>query len=144
MSTELVRTGQVSMTETRWQAEPGLSFEEWVDQGRRLGVMGRAAQWWLGDWINYGEHAYGEKYAQAVDETGLDTQTLMNLAWVASSVAPPLRVERLSWSHHREVAALDDDAKQRWLATAEEEELPVAKLVARIKADQPTAPPPKE
>jgi hypothetical protein len=144
VSAELVRTGQVSMTETSWQADPAMSYDEWVDQGRRLGVMGRACQWWIGDWINHGERAYGERYTQAVEETGLDTQTLMNCAWVAASVAPSLRVERLSWSHHREVAALDDDAKQRWLAVAEEEELPVAKLAARIKADQPTAPTPTD
>lgn len=30
----------------------------------------------LGDWLNYGERVYGEKYSQAMDATGLDWHPL--------------------------------------------------------------------
>jgi hypothetical protein len=26
--------------------------------------------WWIGDWLNYGERRYGEKYAQGTDSEG--------------------------------------------------------------------------
>ncbi len=98
--------------------------------------MGRACQWWIGDWINYGDAAYGEKYAQALDETGLDVQTLMNAAWVAGRIPAGLREERLSWTHHREVAALEPEPRQALLERAVAENLPTAKLAALVKAQK--------
>jgi hypothetical protein len=74
-----------------------------------LGEIGRACQWWIGDWLNYGERAYGEKYAQGMAATGYELQTLTNMAWVAARVEISRRREILSWSHHAEVAALESD-----------------------------------
>ena len=37
-------------------------YEEWERCGAVLHQIDGAVQWWLGDWLNYGEHAYGEKY----------------------------------------------------------------------------------
>lgn len=35
-----------------------------------------AVQWWVGDWLNFGERKYGEKYAQGMDATGYAYQTV--------------------------------------------------------------------
>jgi hypothetical protein len=40
---------------------PGMDFAEWESLGHTLGRMEKAVQWWIGDWLNYGEREYGEK-----------------------------------------------------------------------------------
>ena len=34
-------------------------YAEWEQCGAVLRQIDGAVQWWLGDWLNYGEHAYG-------------------------------------------------------------------------------------
>lgn len=82
----------------------------------------RRGQWWVGDWLNYGERAYGEKYAQAMDVTGLEYDTLSSYRWVAAEIEPCLRKQKLSWSHHKEVAALEPAEQAEWLDRAETDE----------------------
>lgn len=108
--------GVVSPTGLR--LEDDLSFERWEACGRTLGEIARASQWWIGDWLNYGERAYGEKYSQALDATGLEYQAVANYAWVAKAVEPSTRVESLSWTHHRHVASLPVNEQAEWLARA--------------------------
>jgi len=67
------------------------------------------------------ERAYGEKYAQALDSTDWEYQTLRDAAWVAGRVEMSRRRDNLTWSHHREVAALDPDDQDGWLDRAEAE-----------------------
>jgi hypothetical protein len=115
-------------TATSYVLPEGLAEDEW----RRVGVMlfhiNRAVQWWIGDWIRYGERRYGETYTQALEATDYAEQTLMNFAYVAGAVEPSRRRENLSFSHHAEVAALPVEKQDEWLETAEVEQLPVAKL----------------
>ena len=99
-----------------------LTYEEWEDIGRTLDAVEAASQWWRGDWLNYGERKYGEKYAQAIEVTGKSPQGLMNAAWVAGKFETSRRRETLSWSHHAEVAALDHDIQDQLLDQAESEE----------------------
>ena len=77
-----------------------------------------AVQWWVGDWINYGEKQYGEAYAQAIEVTGKEYQALADTAWVAGKVEFSLRNENLSFAHHREVASLGPNAADTLLDTA--------------------------
>lgn len=119
-----------------------LSFEEWVNVGRDvLRPMARGVQWWIGDWLCYGEHRYGEKYAQACDVTGYSYQTLANMQFVAAAVEPSRRRENLPWAHHSEVAALPPNEQRRWLARAEREGLSRAELRAALR-DAKALPPP--
>jgi hypothetical protein len=106
---------------------------EWVAQGRRLGMVGRHVGWWIGDWLRYGNAAYGERYSRAAKVTGYDTQTLMNMVYVATQVDVSRRCKALSWSHHAEVAALAQDDQQRWLTRAEEARLSVRDLREEIR-----------
>jgi hypothetical protein len=84
-----------------------MPFDRWAELGGTLAQVRGAVQWWIGDWCNHGERAYGDKYAQALDVTGLDYNTLATYAWVASRIEPLRRRETLSWSAHREVAGLN-------------------------------------
>src|SRR3982751_2538146 len=112
-----VQTGDsaVAISATAWRAAGELSLLEWSQSGRRLGVIGRAAGWWIGDWLNYGNTKFGERYVRAARITGYDVQTLMNMVYVASKFAPERRRDELSWSHHAELAALDPGDQDRWL-----------------------------
>ena len=119
-----------------WQVEGELEIEEWADHGRRLGMIGRGAGWWIGDWLAYGNERFGERYSRASRLTGYDVQTLMNMVYVASCVDASRRRENLSFSHHAEVAALDPDEQDRWLDHAVRERLSVRCLRAEIRRER--------
>ena len=127
--------GEITATSLRLPA--GMAYADWQDVGKVLQHMERSIQWWIGDWLNYGERTYGETYAQAVEATGMKTQTLMNYASVASRVHLGTRVGSLSWSHHREVAALPPEDQDRWLSQAEREGWPLAELRRRMRREAP-------
>jgi hypothetical protein len=134
----LERSGRhrLSLSSIAWRATQELSFEEWAEQGRRLGVMGRAAGWWVGDWLTFGNLAYGERYARASRITGYDVQTLMNMAYVASRFDVSRRREALSWSHHAELAALPPDEQDRWLDQAEADRFSVRCLREALRTER--------
>jgi len=129
MSTELVLPG--SVTETSLELPVGLDWAQWEQTGEMLGRINRANAWWIGDWVNYGEHSYGEKYAQAIDVTGLEYGTVAQYAWVASKVTS--RLDNLSFSHHQEVAGLEPEDQATWLQRALEAGWSKAQLRAAIK-----------
>ena len=124
-----------SLTPVSWRARVDLSCADWVEQGRKLGVIGRNAGWWIGDWLRYGNAAYGERYTRAARLTGYDVQTLMNMVYVASRVDSSRRRAELSWSHHAELAPLDPATQERWLAHAEAERLSVRCLREEVRRE---------
>ena len=127
----------VSYEATGLVLRDGLSWERWTEIGATLQQMERSVQWWIGDWLNYGERAYGEKYAQAIETTGMKCQTLMNCAYVASKIDLPARVDSLSWTHHREVAALEPAEQVEWLAKAEAEHMTSRELHEAVRPEKP-------
>jgi hypothetical protein len=124
------RTGEprVEVTSVGWQADVGLDYEDWLRYGSRLGLAGRNAAWWVGDWVRYGTARYGSKYSAAARVTGYDRQTLMNYVYVANRFDISRRRENLSWSHHAELAALDLEGQERWLERSGSERLTVRDL----------------
>jgi len=96
-----------------------ISFEEWERIGVALQRIAAMIQFAIGDWINYGEHKWGERYAQAIEDTGRSYQTLCNYVSVASRVPFYRRREKLSFGHHAEVAALDANEQEIFLIEAE-------------------------
>ncbi len=99
------------------------TYEEWERLGERLKYISGSVQFWLGDWVNYGENRYGEKYAQAIDATGYEYQTIANARYIAEKVEVSRRRENLPFSHHAEVAPLDIEDQELLLQKAEEEHL---------------------
>jgi hypothetical protein len=98
--------------------------------------MNRCSPWWLGDWIRYGDVKFGQKYSRAAKITGYDTQTLMNMVYVASRFEISRRRENLSWSHHETVASLESDEQDRWLDQAIEHKMSVADLRLELRSRQ--------
>jgi hypothetical protein len=97
----------------------GLAFEDWVRAGHSIARIATASAWWMGDWIVYGERAYGERYRTALEVTPFDYKTLRNYAWVARRFDVSRRRDTLSFQHHAEVAALSEPAQELWLTRAE-------------------------
>lgn len=127
-----------TFTDTALELSPETTYEEWAEIGSTLGRIHDASSFWIGDWVNFGERAYGEKYVQAVDETGLALSTLQNYASVANRVPPSRRrlTVTVKFSHHAEVAYLDPGDQERWLDTAEEQGLKRDDLRRAIKAER--------
>lgn len=112
---------------------PDLDFEGWQNIGRSIGFVGAAWQWWVGDWLNFGEELFGEESAQAVEATtqerysiaeritGVEHGTMMNIRSICAKVARSRRIAGLSFWVHAEVAALEPDEQTEWLKQAVEE-----------------------
>lgn len=97
----------------------GMSFTEWTAVGCRLARVSSASAWALGDWLLFGQRAFGRRYRVALQETNLDYQTLRNYAWVAGRIEPSRRRYALSFQHHAEVAAMTEPEQELWLRRAE-------------------------
>jgi hypothetical protein len=85
---------------------PGdLSFGQWAELGPVLRQLSTRLQFAIGDWLNYGENRYGEKYAQVADTLAYDRAYLMNVAWVSRAIEISRRREIVPFAYHQEVAA---------------------------------------
>ena len=110
-----------------------LSLAEWGELGRTLIALARKSGFMLGDWINYGSKAYGEKYKEAPEFTGLAPKTLRNYASVARRVGSTLREPSLGHDHHAAVAKLESHVQRYWLDMAKEHKLTVRRLRVSIQ-----------
>jgi hypothetical protein len=129
MNTIAINDPKFSITPTGIQFNEELSFEEWDTLGQKLGEVGKSIGFIIGDWINYGEGRYGEKYEEALARTGLAYKTLRNYAYVARKVELSLRKDNLDWYQHATVAKLKtDEEKRHWLEVAERHDLSVRRL----------------
>lgn len=127
------RGAGAELTQVGWAPSKDIGLAEWSAMGRRFGEIGRCSQWWLGDWIHYGNARFGERYTRAVKLTGYDAQSLMNMVYVASRFEIYRRRENLSWSHHAALAALDVDSQEHWLERASADKLSVADLRVELR-----------
>lgn len=111
-----------TLTDTAYQLREGVSHEEWCRVGPMLQKTGRGAMWWIGDWLNYGERKWGERYKEAIETTGHAYQTLRNAAWVAREFSDlSLRKDKLSWSHHLLLASVPEPRRSALMQQAEAE-----------------------
>ena len=125
--------------------DPRFDFEEWRQLGARIAMRANASLWWLGDWLAFGQDKYGRRYREALALTGLDYQTLRNYAVVARRFDLSRRRDKLSFQHHAELSALDDEDQDRWLAQAESAGWSRNELRRRVRrqlADRSPAPSP--
>ena len=92
-------------------------------------------QWWVGDWINYGEKKYGETYKAAIEVTGRSIGTLKNIASVAAAVERSRRRD-LSFAHHVAVASLRHEHQDELLDRAKLNGWPRSRLRDEVRALQ--------
>lgn len=142
------RTGaREAVDDVVWTPGDGMTLEGWTAAGRRLGLIGRGMQWWLGDWIRFGNARWGERYREASRITGYEVGTLRNMAWVSGQFDRSLRRKDLSWSHYPLLAKLPPDQRPEWIERAVEDRLSVEDLrieLRRVHPDQGATDPPRE
>lgn len=131
---DLERSGAITPVSLTIPA--GLTYERAEAIGTWTAVTNRASRFWLGDWINYMEAEHGEKYAQAVEVTGMDPEWLQHVAYVCRRVAPAQRRLGLPFALHRVVAPLDPDEQERWLEQAEQNGWTRKQLRERLPKDE--------
>jgi hypothetical protein len=119
-----------------WIPPAQIDRGSWVAAGRRIGEYGRVSNWWVGDWLHYGAARWGEKYVEASRITGLDAKTLRNIAYVAARFDLSRRRDKLTWTHHAEVAALDASDQEVWLDRALEERMSATDLRVALRSSQ--------
>lgn len=125
---------RAKMTLTGLKISDVTLFEEWLKMGQTLREIDGCVQWWIGDWLNFGEEKYGEKYAQALDETDYEYGSLRNMKWVASKIPYHARRDKLSYSIHQEVAPLDAKDQEKILALAEKNGLSRQDVREKVRA----------
>lgn len=129
------RQGSLSVCVVAWEpSKDDLQPPEWAAIGRELGGISRCNQWWLGDWVRYGNAKFGEKYSRASKITGYDAQTLMNMVYVSSRIEISRRRENLSWSHHEAVAPLEPELQDHWLDRAIADKFSVSDLRVELRS----------
>ena len=122
-----------TMTPMGLRLPPGLPRKEWVRIGHILRAMEKGVQWWVGDWLAYGENSYGE---EAFAELGRSDKTLANWASVARQIHPSRRVEGVRFSHHAEVAPLPPEEQSEVLREVKEGNLTVGQTRERREQKQ--------
>lgn len=89
--------------------------------------------WAWGDALTYGEIRHGQKYSQAVNDTGLAPQTLSNYVWLAKATPKALRgLPHLGQSHYEQVVKVKDyEMKRDLLQIASKEKWPAKTTLAK-------------
>lgn len=111
------------------------TFEAWLEIGVTLGHMERSVQWWIGDWLVFGERHFPDRYSQAIEATHYSYSTLSKAAYVARQIPPGDRKESLPFAHHAEVAALPEPDRRELLDEAEREGWNKYQLRAHVRRE---------
>jgi hypothetical protein len=134
-----------------------LPFGDWIDAGRAMSDLRAQSEmafmWSWGDWITYGQTAYGEKYSQGMAVTGLAYQTLANYKWTASKTPKEIRgLPGLTQRHYIAVAKIEDydlktmlliqASEKKWTATGDLPKAIERELNGGIAPKQAQLPPP--
>jgi hypothetical protein len=119
------------------------NFEEYTATGFVLAQMRNSLPFWIGDYVNYGDQTFGERYTQVLAFFGeYSYQSVANYASVCRRVPAeidgrPHRKFELSYSCHDAVARLDHDAQRYWLDRAVREGLDSETLRMLIAGKEP-------
>jgi hypothetical protein len=110
--------GKFRLTKTGLKVIGDPTFIEWESVGHILKTVEGAVQFWVADWVNYGEDQFKERASQAIDATGWKYATIQQYSRVAKKIPAENRRPELSFSHHREVADLTTGEQTKWLDKA--------------------------
>jgi hypothetical protein len=112
-------------------------IKTWAHAVAQVASIFDSIHWWVGDIIEYGRYAYGEKYAQYADL--FDYNTLTRDTWVCRSVPfdirrPPFGPRGVSFSSHLKVAPRRYSIAQKdfWLGLASVEQWTVRQFERQL------------
>jgi len=120
-------------------------FDLWREEGVRLLFEATAHQWAIAEWIMRGEdmkeiasdtrdqrfkHAI---YSAASDIFDFTVNMVKDYAYVARNVPPEIRVEELSFGHHKLVASLSPELQRKFLTEMQTGRLTIGDSKRRIR-----------
>lgn len=128
----------VSLQECGAEFSETLNFAQWLDVGAMLKRVERSCQWWIGDWLRFGGHKWGDKYEAAAERLGMKPHTLKCYKSVAEQY-PQLstRIDNLPFSHHQIAAPLPPKKRARLLQQAADEGWSRSRLRSEILPSTP-------
>ena len=147
---DLARNGALRTTGL-YLADPNLTYTQLEAVGGLLGRMHQSLRFAIGDYLLLLENMYPDKFSQGAEVLGISEEGLREYLRVSEKVPRSIRREKLSWSHHRAVAALskvnkdgkiesDVRSQREWLQRAETEKLSHHQLRDALRVDEPTDP----
>ena len=98
------------LTARGWLLPADLPKDQWIKAGEMLATVDQSKQWWLGDWWNAGV-AWGDG-KDACDRIGIEYQSTQDCGSVSNAFQFSRRREKLTFTHHREVCALESDEER--------------------------------
>lgn len=113
MSNEVANFIPFEATRVGWTPSKELDWDEYISVGKDIACAEAATQWWIGDWYNQG-YAYGEHEAACI-AAGIDYANARKCASVCKSFELLRRRNNVSFSHHQEIARIDDVKTQEKL-----------------------------
>lgn len=122
----------------------GISFDDWEDIGAKLKASLVGHQWWIGDWLRFGGHKWGDKYEAAAAVLGMKPQTLRKYKQIAEAFPEfGMRIPNCSFNHHQIAASLPPKRRARVLQAAAGDGWSAARLRSEIQHAKPrlAAPP---
>lgn len=124
-------------TSTSLEIAIGVTLDEYIEYGTGLIQAGKAMPWLIGDLINYGEgRQWSQECYQVLENSGYSHETVRGYAWVCNKVAYYVRSPLLSWSHHKEIANIDDVRIQaEWVTRAIDNEWSIRELREAIRGN---------
>jgi hypothetical protein len=107
------------LTSVGLQLDGEITPERAEAMGRLLGRAHSMLQFAIGDWMIEMLKRFGDDAYQMFEALGVSEEARQQYLRVSERVALERRRDALSWSHHREVARLDDIDQEVWLERAE-------------------------
>src|SRR5271170_7435707 len=107
-----------------------LSWEEWTSRVRNVGLIKRKIAWYIGDLLNYGLDAFGEKAWQEIESMGYSEGALSNFKYVAKKFPPDERSGDLPWSTYQAIAPFRKPEREKLIVRALSGELKRADIRA--------------
>ena len=112
---------QAELTETSLSIPDDIEDTTYTKIGQELARMEEACQWWIGDWLIAG-HKWDRSESgreQRCERAGISYAAARDYAWVCETIPNAVRTARVTFRHHRLVAALDDQGiRDHWLHQA--------------------------
>jgi len=121
----------LSKTSLKFKKE--VTQDEWLKVFNGLKSIEGCVQFWIGDALAYRERRWG-MYDDVAEKTGYEPETLATYKGVSEKVESSIRIEDLSFNHHRQVVSLTPDQQREVLQKASENKLTVRETKEEVKA----------
>lgn len=136
-------TAAFTVTPVGLQIKAAASESEWEGFGENLFAVNASLPWLYGDFFLSGDEAWGA-YRRFAEKYGMQWRRIEDYAYVCRNVDFSVRTEKLSFTHHRAVAALYNGTpesrqlQQTALQYAIDNSLTVSQLKAAIRKALPS------